>query len=323
MEKNIEKIIDFEKRSWAIKKIAIEKWGETTPCPIRFSVNTYHSCDFKCPYCYIWADKGAAHIRSGFRKALLHDIKRAVEFGVKSCVVEISASTDPFQYIEEKEGESLFAIEELLNAGFRVLIVTKNPSMLLLPRYLNILKNDNVFVDVTITSLREGIDKNYFLTNNGPTAENKLEAIRKIIKLGKDLRVKIEPVVPSFRAINGQSSEDLRKLVEVLHQIGVKMVIAKTLRINSFMPNFVVSQLLDYYKENGELVGSNYILSAAIRKKLLQPIYDECNKLEMKFCPCYDFDVFVGDERVIFCDIPGETKDRIDKLYRKNARMAE
>lgn len=322
MHKGLKNINDFEKRSHSIKKISIESWGASSPCPIRFVVNTYQGCGFRCPYCYVWFDKNTASVKSGFRKALKHDIERAKKYGVGSYLVEVSASTDPFQYIEKEKKETLYAVTELLRGGFRVLLVTKNPSMLLKEAYREILNNKNIYLDVTLTSLKEGTDEGYFLNNNGPTAIKKLEAIRKIIEKGVIVRVKIEPVVPTYGNIIGQTAQDLEELVVRLHTIGVKTVIAKTLRLNGYMPKSTIDSLLPFYKKNGELIAKNYFLSSKLRRSMLDPIYRKCNQLGIKFCPCYDIDVFNKSDEVSFCDVPREKIARMNDLY-SNARVAE
>ena len=322
-QNEIEKILDFEKRSWAIKLVSIERWGEKSPCPIRFTVNPYQGCEFKCPYCYTWYSDKKVSTRVGFRDALKHDIERAKKFGINSYLIEFSASTDPFQYIEKEKKESLYALKELLQGGFKILIVTKNPSFLLLKDYSEILNNKNVFIDVTITSLKEGTPAGRVLNNNGSSAKDKIRAVKKIIENGKDVRIRIDPVIPSFKTIRGQTPEDLKDLVEELSKIGVKTIITKTLRLNAWMPDPIKNILLKFYKENGCLVGSNYILSRELRRKMLEPIYSACQKFGLSFCPCYDLDAFSGKRKISFCDVQQETLKRMSEVYKDNARVVE
>ena len=307
MSNNIgNKLKDFEKMSWAIKVYTAERWGNTVPCPLRLVVNTYHSCQHKCGYCYVWSLKESVTSRSGFRKALLHDIERGKQYGISSFAVEMSASTDPLQPMEKDLGESLFAIKELLGNGFKVLIVTKNPALLLDKDYCWLLKEPNLSVDVTATSLREGSAEGSILNNNGPSAKEKIKTIKTLIDQGKQVRARIDPVVPSVKNFRGQSEEDLKELVGELAKAGVKLVISKTMRLCRGMPKPVVEAYYDYYKSNGQLLGANYILAADIRRKMLSPIYEACLKNNIRFCPCCDVDVFAGD-RISTCSVEGET----------------
>jgi len=301
------KLSDFEKRSWAIKVYTAERWGNTVPCPLRLVVNTYHSCQHKCGYCYVWSLKDGVAPRPGFRKALQHDIDRGKEFGISSYAVEMSASTDPLQSIEKDFGESLFAIKELLESGFKVLIVTKNPALLLSKDYLWLLKEPNISIDVTITSLLEGSSEGSILNNTGPSAIEKIEAIKSIIDKGKQVRGRIDPVVPSIENYRGQSEKDLAELVDKMAKVGVKLIISKTMRLSKGMPKPVVKAYFDYYKKNGQLLGSNYILNTDIRKKMLNPIFEACLKNNIDFCACCDVDVFVG-KKTSTCRVEGETE---------------
>ncbi len=297
-----------------MKLHSTEGWGEQSPCPLRFTVNPYLACEFKCAYCYVWADKEKTGVKEGFRESLNKDIKKAKELGLNNYVVEISASTDPFQYIEETEGESAYAIRELIKAGFKVIIVTKNPSFLLLEKYSDILKSKNVFVDVTITSLKEGTPKGNILNNKGPSAKEKIKVVKEIISRGKAVRVKIEPVIPTFGPIIGQSREDLEDLVKELANIGVKIIIAKTLRLNAWMPEYIKKNLIDFYKANGQLIEGNYLLNKETRKKLLLPIYESCKKNKILFCSCVDADAMEGVKEIISCNLPKETLKKVRAL---------
>ncbi|MDP2860839.1 MAG: radical SAM protein [bacterium] len=301
-----DKLEDFEKRSWAIKVYTAERWGNTIPCPLRLVVNTYHSCQHKCGYCYVWSLKESITPRSGFRKALFHDIERGKQYGISSFTVEMSASTDPLQPIEKDFGESLFAIKELLGNGFKVLIVTKNPALLLNDAYRWLLKEPSLSMDVTITSLREGSSKGSILNNNGPSAADKVKTIKTIIDQGKLVRVRIDPVVPHVKNFRGQSEEDLKELVGELAKAGVKLIISKTMRLCRGMPKPVVEAYYDYYKSKGKLLGSNYILATDIRRKMLSPIYEACRQKNISFCPCCDVDVFAEDN-IATCSVEGET----------------
>ena len=310
----LQKLFNFTKNSWALKLHSTEGWGEQSPCPVRFTVNPYLACEFKCAYCYVWADKEKKGVKEGFRESLKKDIEKAKALGLNKYAVEISASTDPFQYIEKVKGESIYAIRELIKAGFKVIIVTKNPSFLLLKSYNNLLKEKNIFLDVTITSLKEGTPQGNILNNNGPTAKEKIEAIRKIIEKGKAVRVKIEPIIPTVGPIIGQSKEDLEDLVKELSRIGVKMIIAKTLRLNAWMPEYIKKTLIEFYKANGQLIEGNYLLNKDVRKSLLEPVYLACKKYNVLFCGCVDADSLEGVKNVIPCNISEETLKKVREL---------
>lgn len=302
----------FEARSHAIKVFSGERWGNV-PCPLRLVVNPYYSCEHKCAYCYVWSNKDSVGVRKGFNKAILHDIQRGKISNMNQYVVEMSSSTDPLQPREKHDKASLFAINELLKASYKVLIVTKNPCMLLEEEYAHLLEEKNLSIDVSFASLKEGTKEGGILNNKGPGSDEKIAAIKEIIKRGKEVRARIDPVIPIYSRMKGQTENDLVELVEALARIGVKLIITKTMRLSKSMPQAVVNNYLQYYKENGELMGSTYILSKEKRRAMLEPIQKSCKKNNMLFCPCCDADVFTGEE-IATCAVEGESKIMLQEV---------
>lgn len=303
----IDKINDFEKRSWAIKRYVAERWGLEVPCPMRLVVNPYHGCSIRCAYCYVWFDKKQAKNKPGFRKALMHDIERAKEFGINNLTVEVSSSTDPFQKLEEEAGDALFAIDQLLAGGFKVVIVTKNPKMLLDPRYIHLLDNKNVFIDVTITTLENKTISGKMIATEELSTDEKIITVTDIINHGKDVRVRIDPVIPTITGVVGQTKEAIDNLIKRMADGGAKLIISKTLRLNAGLPDTSLKVLIDYYKKNGKLVGENYILNKSLRRDLLNTIFESCQKYNIAFCPCCDYDSF-SSEKTQVCHVAEESK---------------
>jgi len=298
MSKSIaEKIIQYEKRSWAMKPYAAFRWGKSMPCPIRFVVNPYKGCDFKHKYCYVWYKYKHAGPKQGFRKSLKHDIQRAKRFGLGDFFVMVSSSTDPFQPIERKYKDTLFALKELLDNGFPILIMTRNPGMLLEKEYFKLTENPNLFIDVTIASLHENDPKSVFY-GSVPSMSETIKAIKKLTKMGKSVRIKIEPIVPSVNGIQGQTKEELWELIKILKDAGVKMIISKTMRLNEEVPPFMYKKLIDYYKKNGYREGINLVLKKPIRKGLLMPVFEACKHYKIPFCSCVETGIFPEKETV-------------------------
>ena len=89
------------------------------------------------------------------------------------------------------------------------------------------------------------------------------------------------------------------------------------------MPDPIKNVLLKFYKENGCLVGSNYILLRELRRKMLEPIHLACQKFSIAFCPCYDMDAFSDKKNISFCNVEQETLKRMSDIYKDSARVVE
>lgn len=301
-EEIIRKVKQYEKRSWAMKVYAAFRWGKDLPCSLRFVVIPYMGCHYKCKYCYSWFKHGAVKQKENFRKALLHDIKRAKRFGLENLVVMVSSSTDCLQPIEEEKGDTLFALKELLDNGFSILMMTRNPKMLLKKEYLEVIKNPRLSIDVTIASLHEN-DPNSIFYGLVPTLSETLEAIKELVDRGKKIRIKVEPIVPSVGEVKGQTKEEFFELVRRFKEVGVSMIISKTMRLNEDVAPHIYSKFIDYYKINGNIQGITMTLSKKLREKLLMPLYEACNHYKMPLSTCVETDL----------DFPGTYKCSLNK----------
>lgn len=300
-----EELVKFGKRSYALKLYAALRWGKESPCPTRFAVNPYSGCSYEHEYCYSWYKCKKPIAKPGFRMALVRETKKAKELGFDRFWVVVSSSTDPFQPIEKELKEAHFAIGHLLANGFKVLIMTRNPGNLLEEDYIGMTKNPNLFIDVSIPSMHEN-DQGSIFYGYVPSLSDTIGAIKRLINFGKDVRIKIEPVIPTTDQIRGQTDEENYCLIKLLKQTGVKTVIAKTLRLNNSIPPELYEGLFSYYTTNGTTQGINLVLSPEIRKKLLHPIFQACQENAIQFCSCVETDIFPKDQTVK-CLCAGET----------------
>ncbi len=280
----------FGRKGWTLKPYVA--WGADKPCPPRLVVNPYSGCAFKHQYCYI---SPPAHRQEGFREHLQERIRKARELGLENLVVMVSSSTDPFQPIEAKFRDSHFALQQLLENGFPVLVMTRNPQTLLNEDYAGITRHPKLSVDVSIPSLEENnMDSIYYSPIAAPIEET-FAAIRKLADFGKFVRIKIEPVIPSVNGIQGQSKEELDKIVRKSKENGARMIISKTMRLNCSVPKNIYERLIDYYREHGINDGTTLALPANLRGELIKPVLDACAKYSIPFCPCVDSDSIDGE----------------------------
>lgn len=286
------KLNKLNRRGWTLKPYKL--WGPDKPCPPRLVVNTYKGCDFNHSYCYI---SNCAQQQEGFREHLEERINQAKQLDLTGLLVIVSSSTDPFQSIEREHKDSHFAIKTLLKEGFPVLVMTRNPQMLLEKEYLDMARNLNLFIDVSIPSLHENDTNSIFYSSAAPSLNKTFEAIQKLSEIGKYIRIKIEPIIPSVGNVLGQNKEELKELVKLSKNAGAQMVITKTMRLNEAVPSRVYYPLFEYYSKKGipEKYGkvTNHVLRSEVRRQLLNPVYEACEEEGIPFCACVDSDVFL------------------------------
>jgi DNA repair photolyase len=298
-----QKMKKMERKGWSLKPYKL--WGPNKPCPPRLVVNVYRGCDYSHKYCYI---SGCARPHDGFRKHLLDRIEEAKRIGLDDILVIVSSSTDPFQPIEKERKDSLFAIDSLLSNGFSVLVMTRNPKAVLEKEYQGVLRNPRLFIDVSIPSMHENDPDSVFYSPTSPLLDETFAAIKDLTCLGKHVRVKIEPIIPTVGRIRGQTREELDEIVRCAKDAGAKGIISKTMRLNKHVPKFMHEALIGYYQTNGikESYGNtvNLILRPELRRQLLQPLSDACREHDLPFCACVDASVI--PEKTVSCSLGGK-----------------
>ncbi len=301
MDKQIilENIRKLDNRGWTLKSYRM--WGSDKPCPPRLVVNPYKGCDFGHQYCYIGS---CARPQEGFREHLQHKIEEAKKLELEQLLVIVSPSTDPFQPIERQQRDSLFALERLLENGFNVLVMSRNPQMLLEKEYSNVTRNPKLYIDVSIPSLQENNSSSVFYCAISQPINETFDAIKNLSMMGKYVRVKVEPVIPTINGIQGQTEKELSEIIRLSKETGVKKIISKTLRLNDDVPQYVRERLTDYYRANGHSEITTMALSEELRRKLLFPVFEACKKYEIPFCACVDSDVFY--ESTCGCSLNGK-----------------
>lgn len=298
-----QKLKKIDKRGWTLKPYKL--WGEDKPCPPRLVVNVYKGCEFAHKYCYI---SDCVRPQEGFREHLQDRIEEAKSIGLEDVLVIVSSSTEPFQPIEREKRDSLFALDSLLSNGFSVLVMTRNPQMLLEKEYQKVIENPKLYVDVSIPSTHENDPDSVFYSAIAPPLDETFRSIRALSDKGKYVRVKVEPVVPATLALQGQTEEEIREIVRRSKDSGAKRIISKTMRLNEHVPRFMYDALIEFYQANGEEESygntTNLVLKSELRRQLLQPVYEACREYAMPFCACVDADVF--SERTVSCRFEGK-----------------
>ncbi len=260
-------------------------------CPLRFRVNVYKGCFFKCKYCYI---NQVSKPNPDVIRHLSHDIELAKDLDLKCFPVMVSCSSDPFQPLESQFKYTQRVLNELAKNGFELIVMTQNPAPLLRDEYLNSLLQVPSVVEITIPSLNSGTKSESMFNTSAPPVEERFEKMKLLNEKGVSVRLRLDPIIPRFNENGpGQSEEEIWKIIKNSSEIGVEMVISNVMVLTPDINMFVWRQLGSYYVTNGrwmknapESRTNKLVLKSHIKETLLRPVYQACKEFFVPFCPC-------------------------------------
>ena len=273
-------------------------------CPLRLEVNVYTGCAFQCSYCYARAyirDFERPRPKKDFEKRLNNDVRDAIRLGFEKYLpVSISNSCEPLQPLEDKYRHTLLTMKLLMENNFNIIILTKNPVKLLNGEYLDAMNPKKTFIEVTIPFIDPNHSK--FFEPNAPPPLDRIQAVAELIKNGFTIAVRLDPIIPRFGGIPGQSVPEVKALVEKLHEAGVKLVVAKCLRLvgaTARVNPTLYYGLKPYYVKNGCWTGNCWELIDGVKQELHIPLYEYCSRHNIFYSTCLDNVRFPGSVR---CD---------------------
>ena len=235
------------------------------PTGHRYCINVYTGCSHRCGYCYAAGYARAhANCKRDFAKMLDRDLADLERFNMPPAPVHISNSTDPFQRLEERVGDTKRALEGLLAHRRRfstVTILTKNPALAARHDYAQLLKalseisSDHAFakrwrslnrpavqVEVSLAFWRE--EAAAFWDPGAPSVASRAEGIRALREAGIPVVLRIDPLFPrsplplppgqtfaDFGLVEAQTLEDLECLVSFARETGAQHVVHSTAKI--------------------------------------------------------------------------------------------
>jgi DNA repair photolyase len=218
---------------------------------------------------------------------LERDVKEYISQGFPRHPVYLSSNCDAFESsLEERYGDALYSLKTLRDANFPILIMTKNPSMLLKPEYSNVIDKSRTVIQTTIPFLDSRFEP------HAPAPQSRLKAVGELVDKGFKAVVRLDPVVPSSGTVEGQSEEEINGLVEHASGLGVKYLVSKCLRlsigIKKLYPDFY-DQLKPCFRAHGERESQSvWVLRQDVKEKLLTPVYQACKRNEVAFFTCMD-----------------------------------
>lgn len=215
-------------------------------CPMKWVLHPYTGCSHMCLYCYA-ASYIPAHNSVRVKRGVAFKISRDAVRLPPGTLVQLSSSSDPYTRPEDELGVSREAIRVLLEAGARVLVVTKSSLVL---RDLDLLakRRDRVAVAITITTLDKR--KAAIMEPGAPPPDERLLAVKRLAEEGLNVVVRIDPVIPFVN----DSYEELQRLVEGVARAGAKQVVSSTLKLNFRIAPKVIEGLAKLYSDKADEV---------------------------------------------------------------------
>jgi DNA repair photolyase len=223
---------------------------------LRWCINIYVGCQHNCGYCYVnvYSQDNvgiAPHAKAGFETKLKKDIQEIKSFGIPAVPLHMSNSTDPLQEALELHHRhtllTLQMIAEYRELFTSVVLLTKNPKILIDERYLSIITDPGTrpfTVQITCAFWRDEIRS--FYEPNAPTVSDRLKTLKFLASKGVDVELRIDPLFPSSRIEEStrkhkafpyygipeaQTKEDIISLIRYAKNEGAKAIIAKPLKV--------------------------------------------------------------------------------------------
>jgi len=255
-------------------------------CPPKFTVNPYTGCSHRCLYCY-----ASSYIKDFFKPRvkhrLLENALRDIDELEEGAVVEMAASSDPFQHLELRYNYTGQLARMLLERGFKVLFTTKAPNVLLNYRDLLVKHRESIAVAVTVTTLDERISAR--LEPGAPPPGVRLKAIGELSKLGIKVTLRLDPVIPMVN----DDPKAIEALVREAARLGVVQVTSSTYKVKP--DNFarmtrgfpeLAQALREMYYAEGERVGGYRYLRRSVRLEILKRVREAAEGEGLGFATC-------------------------------------
>ena len=199
------------------------------PTGHRYCINVYTGCSHNCEYCYAASyEPEVVNCKKNFERGLLRDLADLDTYDVRSAPVHLSNSTDPFQPLEQKVGQTKFTLQQLLRYRHRftsIVLLTKNPSIAAKPGYLEILQalmklpgghpakhkfdksgSPALRVEVSLAFWRD--EAREFFDSGAASVESRTKAIRTLRKAGIPVVLRIDPLLPPPESLEDKSYVD-------------------------------------------------------------------------------------------------------------------
>jgi DNA repair photolyase len=255
------------------------------PCPPKYGLNPYTGCGHSCTYCYI-----SSYIPRAFqprpKEDLLEKVRRDLGKLPPGSVISLSNSSDPYTPPEAELRLTRRVLSLILEAGHRVLIVTKSPLVL---RDLDILAKypGRAAVQITVTTLDGAVAER--LEPHAPRPSARLEAARRLAEAGVPVGVRLDPIVPYVN----DSAGSLSAVVDAAADAGARQLVASTYkakpdnfaRLVKAFPE-VADRLRELYWARGAYLHGQRYAPAEYRRRVLELVKGMAEARGLQFDIC-------------------------------------
>ncbi|MGE0086490.1 MAG: radical SAM protein [Desulfococcaceae bacterium] len=239
------------------------------PAGRRWCVNVYTGCAFSCKYCYTISyirNAFQPRLKNNFELLLDKDLKKIQDFYLHPAPIHISNSTDPLQPLEKIHRHTLLLlkkIKEYRNFFTTITILTKNPSILCEPDYLEVITSlgtEKHSFQVEVTCPFYNDDTRRFFEPGAPKVETRLEGIKKLREKNITVALRIDPIFPrdplpkeffdkpalkDYGAPQSQTEKDLEQLIKFASDVRCSRIIISPLKLTT--DRFNKSDLVPIY----------------------------------------------------------------------------
>ena len=251
-------------------------------CPRQLTLNPYTGCGHKCAYCYI-----TAYVRDAFsprpKENLLSDLVKDLKKIGPGTLVSMSLSSDPYTPPEEELGLTRRALDLLIRAGARVLVVTKSD---LVTRDADILAKGSTAVMVTVTTMDDSVAR--AIEPGAPLPRRRIRAMSLLAENGIPVGLRLDPIIPGVT----DSEESLAEVLEAAKSAGASHVVASTykarpdnlIRMMKALPEH--AERLKSLYIRGERIGGYWYLPRSTRREILRRVRGLALQAGLTFATC-------------------------------------
>ncbi len=288
-------------------------------CPIPYHMDTYRGCVHNCLYCFArdivtFSRRNSEH--KDFSYLVGQDVKKFKNWVERTLSkpkydyskhpeeiafaeripLKIGATSDPFPYSEKKDKITYGILKVLHEIDYPVQMSTKNPSVL--ASYAKDFDNPNWSVSVTITTMDEKFNK--LVEPGAPTAIERMKAIKELTSMGINVMVRLHPFF--YPSVLNDADELVKTAKEngcwafmtEGFKIRVSMVKHEQELIQKIGDYLGIDNIREFYKNEKNITGSDFELSEAHKKEVLDLCQSLSEKYNIKFYSGDNFQYKVG-----------------------------